>query len=283
MTWGELRAHCEEVLANAGRERPARVVLDWFDDGYGRASRMATELVPRINVIAVETQLAELLEGRPLQYVTGVSHFYGLELEVGEGVLIPRPETEELVRWILESHPLQPALHFADLCCGSGCIAVALARKRLTWTGEAVDVSGYALDFTRRNLAKHDVAGAVRVVRADVLEDGSVLQSGWYDIIVSNPPYIPDGDWGRVGEEVAAWEPEIALRVGDEEPLVFYDQIERLARAGLKAGGWLYFECNDRYAGKVAALLRERRWGEVEVLTDMQGRERHVRGRRPPR
>ena len=155
MTWAELLARCEAVLAQAGRERPARLVLDWFDDVYGRASRKGEEQVPHANVEQVEAQLADLLVGKPLQYVTGVAHFYGLELELGEGVLIPRPETEELVRWILESHSLTPALRFVDVCCGSGCIAVALARKRLTWIGEAVDLSGYALDYTRRNTRKH--------------------------------------------------------------------------------------------------------------------------------
>ena len=97
---------------------------------------------------------------------------------------------------------------------------------------------------------------------------------------MANPPYVPDSDWGRVGEEVAAWEPALALRVSDEAPLIFYERISAEAWRGLVDGGWLYFECNDRYVGEVAALLRERGWRQVEVLVDMQGRERHVRGRR---
>ena len=280
MTWSELRARCEAVLAEAGRDRPARLVLDWFDDVYGRASRRGAEEVPRANLRTVDTELAQLVEGRPPQYVTGVAHFYGLELEVGEGVLIPRPETEELVRWILEAHPTQAPLRFADLCCGSGCIAVALARKRLAWRGVAVDVSPYALDYTRRNVAKHDLGGHVEVMHADVLAEGFALD-GRFDLIAANPPYIPDADWERVAGDVAAYEPHLALRVTDEAPLLFYERIAAFAKTGLRSGGgWLYFECNDLSAGEVAAMLRAAQFTEVDVFTDMQGRQRHVRGRR---
>ena len=278
MTWGELRAQCEEVLAKAGRERPARLVLDWFDDCYGRASRRSGEEVPRANLATVDQELDRLVEGWPLQYVTGVAHFYGYELEVGEGVLIPRPETEELVRWILEAHPTQAPLRFADVCCGSGCIAVALARKRLAWRGVAVDVSAYAVDYTRRNIEKLELEGHVEVVRANVLGAWS-MPVGAYDLVVSNPPYIPGSDWDRVDASVAAYEPEIALRVDDGDPLRFYSRIAREAASGLAGGGWLYFECNDRHVGAVASMLREGGWENVEIFTDMQSRERHVRAR----
>ena len=282
MTWGELRAHCEQVLAEAARERPARLVLDWFDDVYGGASRRADEAVPKANLLSVEVQLRELADGRPLAYVTGVAHFYGYELEVGPGALIPRPETEELVRWILETHALRPALTFVDVCCGSGCIAVALALRRLTWRGIAVDVSPHALAYARRNVAKHDLHGNLDVQQVDVLRDWSLLDEG-YDIIVSNPPYIPASDWHRVAEEVAAHEPRLALLVDGDTPLAFYERIADKAATALVDGGWLYFECNDRYAREVAQLLQARGWGSVEVFIDMQGKQRHVRGQRGDR
>ena len=278
MTWATLRARCEEVLAKAGRERPARLVLDWFDDVYGRASRRGAEEVPRANVLTVEAELARLAEGWPLQYVTGVAHFYGLELDVGEGVLIPRPETEELVRWILEAYPTQAPLRFADVCCGSGCIAVALARKRLAWRGVAVDVSEFALDYTRRNLRKHDLENHVAIERADVTAKW-LLSGGPFDIIVSNPPYIPGSDWDRVDASVATHEPVLALRVEDADPLLFYRRIAEEAGPRMTDAGWLYFECNDRYTGAVAAMLRQKGWVGVEIFTDMQARQRHVRAR----
>ena len=279
MTWAALRAHCEQVLAKAGRERPARLVLDWFDDVYGRASRRADEQVPSTNVTTVEMQLAELAEGKPLQYVTGVAHFYGYELEVGEGVLIPRPETEELVRWILETNAEDRVLSFVDVCCGSGCIAVALALKRLRWRGLAVDVSPYALDYTRRNIDKHDLSQHVSTQRADVLQAWS-LPDEQYDLVVSNPPYIPATDWHRVGASVAAYEPVLALRVDEASPLAFYERIAAEASDALVAGGWLYFECNDLYVPEVRDLLSGTGWADVEHLVDMQGLARHVRARR---
>lgn len=236
------------------------------------------EAVPRGNLGTVDRELRRLVSGEPIQYVTGVAHFYGLELEVGEGVLIPRPETEELVRWILESHRPSPSLSFVDICCGSGCIAVALARKRLAWRGIALDVSPYAIDYTRRNLVKHDLGGHVQTIRADALKKWpSHLRE--VDIIVANPPYIPVLDWGRVAADVAAYEPVVALRVEDDAPLLFYERIAAQAYDGLADEGWLYFECNDRYVQQVVAVLSERDFIEVEVLLDMQGRERHVRGR----
>ena len=169
MTWAELRKTCEDALAAQGHERPARLVLDWFDDVFGRASRRDAELVPQASAAFAKTQLTELLRGRPLAYVTGVAHFYGYELEIGEGVLIPRPETEELVRWILEAHANHTSLTFADLCTGSACIAVALALQRLRWRGTAIDISPFALDIARRNVAKHDLSGHLNVLKADVL------------------------------------------------------------------------------------------------------------------
>lgn len=280
MTWAELRARSEHALTEVGQERPARLVLDWFDDVFGRASRRDAEEVPSACAAVAKTQLADLLAGKPLAYVTGVAHFYGYELEIGEGVLIPRPETEELVRWILESHGGHGSLRFADLCTGSGCIAVALTLKRLRWRGVAVDVSPYAIAVAERNVRKHDLSQHLTLLHSDVLVGLSALNGQTFDIIVSNPPYIPDSDWGRVGAEVRDHEPHLALRVSDEDPLVFYRKIAVAATTLLGAGGWLYFECNDRYVKQVVALLREWRWCEVEVLVDMQGHERHVRGRR---
>ncbi len=191
MTWGQLRAYCERALAANGEERPARLVLDWFDDVFGRASRRSAEEVPSASAAVAKTQLADLIAGRPLAYVTGVAHFYGYELEIDEGVLIPRPETEELVRWILEAHGKDTSLDFADLCTGSGCIAVAVALRRLRWRGLAVDVSPYALDVARRNIRKHDLCEHLRAQHADLLSADWSLPDEAFDLIVSNPTLHP--------------------------------------------------------------------------------------------
>ncbi len=280
MTWAALRAECEQVLAKAGEERPARLVLDWFDDVFGKASRRQDDDVPSANLTLALKQLEAIVEGKPLAYVTGITHFYGYELVIREGVLIPRPETEELVRWIEESHGMYPALRFADLCTGSGCIAVALARKRPTWCGVAVDISPYAIDIANENLRKHAVADQLEVLQTDLFASDAAASIGSVDLIVSNPPYIPDGDWGRVASGVSAYEPHLALRVPDESPLLFYERILQLAQSTLSPVGWLYFECNDRYVETVKLLLDESGYAEVEIFLDMQGRQRHVRGRK---
>ncbi len=280
MTWRELRAASETALAAAGVERPARLVLDWFDDIFGRASRRADEAVPFLSEALARQQLEELITGRPLAYVTGFTHFYGYELEIGEGVLIPRPETEELVRWIEESHGLRPSLRFADLCTGSGCIAIALARRHPTWTGVAVDVSPHAVSIAERNTRKHNLASQVEVLQANLFTYQIATASNPVDLIVSNPPYIPESDWGRVAASVADYEPHLALRVSDAAPLNFYSRILEIAEDCLALGGWVYFECNDRFASDVEQLMVRKGYGAVKMLTDMQGCPRHVRGQR---
>lgn len=276
MTWGELRHACEVALDGAGRERPARLVSDWFDDLYGRAARKLAEAVPTSNVTDVERDLARLAGGEPLAYVTGVAHFYGYEVDVGPGVLIPRPETEELVRWILEREGAAP-LRFADLCTGSGCIAVALALRRLRWGGHAVDVSPYACEAAEANVRKHDLGERLAVHRGDVLADDPLLPQRGVELIVCNPPYIPTSDWGRVQAGVAKYEPQLALRVSDADPLRYYRRLADLAVRRLPPGGRLYVECNDRYTREVAELCDDYGLLDVEVFTDMQGKLRHVR------
>ena len=278
MTWNVVRSACEAELGKAGIECPGRVVLDWFDDVFGIASRKGDELVPKANMVSINEQLERLILGEPLAYVTGIGHFYGYELEVGEGVLIPRPETEELVRWILEEFPKQSKIRYADLCTGSGCIAVALALERLTWTGVAVDVSPHAIAFTEANIRKHEIGDLLKVLQGNILSGEVFAKAEQFDILVSNPPYIPDGDWGRVQKTVADWEPRIALKVEGDDALLFYKVLCTTAKQNLRKGGWLYVECNDVFAQGVAKLLVEEGFAAVEIFTDMQGKERHVRG-----
>jgi len=280
MTWSQLRMVCETALSDAGVENPARLTLDWFDDVFGLAARRGDELVPDLSLIQAASQMERLSNGEPLAYVTGLSHFYGYELEVGEGVLIPRPETEELVRWILEAFPKYGEVRFADLCTGSGCIAVALALQRLTWSGVAVDVSPHALAIAEANVKKHELGGLVEIRQADMLDGSPFKEDELFDLLVSNPPYIPDGDWDRVDKGVSDWEPHIALRVSDTDPLLFYRKLADTAKLHMKEGGWIYVECNDVYAQRVAELFKAEGLAEVEVFVDMQGKERHVRGQR---
>ena len=279
MTWAELRQTSEESLRAAGFDNAARLVYDWFDDVFGWAARKSGEVVPHLSIQTATEQLERLLAGEPLAYVTGLAHFYGLELEVGPGVLIPRPETEELVRWILESHGHERQLRFADICTGSGCIALAIARRQLLWSGYALDVSTHAVEIALRNVARLDLEEQLAVIQDDLFDLQRLPAE--LDLIVSNPPYIPLSDWSRVDRQVADWEPRIALQVGDEDPLLFYRELCACAKNHLRDGGWLYVECNDLYANEVVELFTTQNLTQVECFTDMQGKPRHVRGQLP--
>ncbi len=278
MTWAALRDSAVRRVAAAGLELPETLVRHWLADSFPHRSGPA----PSVHQLEVaEAQLLRLLGGEPLAYVSGVAHFYGRRLEIRPGVLIPRPETEELVRWVLEHEDGSPK-RFLDACTGSGCIAVTLAAERETWRGEAVDVSQTALAVTARNSRRLGVEERVAAEERDVLDlTAAIYRSARFNLLVSNPPYVPDADWARVQGSVKAFEPELALRVPDADPLLFYRALERLGRGALRAGGGLYFECNDLYVGEVARMLVGAGWLEVESLVDMQGRPRCVRGRRP--
>jgi release factor glutamine methyltransferase len=216
--------------------------------------------------------LSDIATARPVQYILGVADFYGLELAVGEGVLVPRPETEELVRWIIESEP--HAGRILDIGTGSGAIAITMAKNLSTAAVTAIDISQDALAFAHRN---NELTGADVVIReGDALDSG--LELGRFDVIVSNPPYIPTRERGGMAANVTAYEPEAALFVPDADPLVFYRAIAKFAHRSLEAGGALYFEIHEQMAHRVANLLVRDGFVEVEIREDLNSKPRMVRG-----
>jgi len=278
MTWIELERMVAVRLEALGLERPDRLAADYITDAFSPARKNESTGVTEQVLTKVERDTERLGQGEPLAYVTSVTHFYGLSLEVNRSTLIPRSETEELVRWILESHD-KPNIHFVDLCTGSGAIAAALAYNQETWRGLAVDISQDALVIAEENMKRLGVSKRVATEFHDALTEEDYLGEGAdWDLIVCNPPYIPDSDWVRVDPTVASYEPHLALRVPSATPLQFYHAVEHTARHQLSFGGALYFECNDRYTAQVHQLLEFEGWGGVETLYDMQGKPRHVRG-----
>ena len=183
--------------------------------------------------------------GEPLQYLRGEQEFFGLQMCVGPGVLIPRPETEILVEQALKLIPLNQPFRVADLGCGSGAVSVALATERPLLCIEAIDISSDALPWTNRNIQRHHVAGQVIVRHGDMVRS---LQ-GHYDVIVSNPPYIPSGDIALLERDVQQ-EPFLALD-GGLDGLDFYRAIARHVADYLVSGGWLLLEIGDQQADAV--------------------------------
>ena len=217
-----------------------------------------------------------LLTHEPVQYVLGTAHFAGLELEVSPATLIPRPETEELVRLIETEQRGRLKLRVLDVGTGSGCLALALARALSSADVLAVDISGEALVVARRNAAKY--APQVAFAQLDILTQTPAIEPGALDVLVSNPPYVRESERPLMRDNVLAWEPAIALFVPDNDPLLFYRRLAELGRELLRPGGTIYLEINEGLGVETAALLQEAAFDHVRVLADIFGRSRMVRG-----
>ena len=221
-------------------------------------------------------QLAqELASGRPLQYIVGYTEFYGLDFRVREGCLIPRPETEELVDNILKKHP--SAHRILDVGTGSGCIAIALKKGLPEAQITALDRSEEALEIAREN-CQH-LAAEIDLRKGDALSLEAWVE-GPFDVIVSNPPYIPQSEERLMRKNVLDFEPHEALFVPDKEPLLFYRAIGRSALNLLSPNGSLWFEVHENYADQTAEMLKEEGFGEVEVICDLFDKKRMVWSRR---
>ena len=251
---------------------------------------------------------ARVAQGEPVQYVLGEADFCGLTLKVKPGVLIPRPETEELVAWVVENVkansnllPLTSNLSpfkLLDIGTGSGCIAVALAKKLKEAEVEAWDVSDDALEIARENAKRNGVQ--VKTSKVDVLDINansnsqlstvncqlSTLTSHLspltsYNIIVSNPPYICEEEKAEMERNVLEHEPRLALFVPDDDPLLFYRRIAELGLSLLKEKGLLFFEINRRFGEEVVKMLQGKGYREVELRQDMFGNDRMVKAIKP--
>lgn len=219
----------------------------------------------------VEGILQRLLRREPIQYITGEARFHGLTLKVTPDVLIPRPETSELVDIITDETGDREDLRVLDICTGSGCIAVALARSLRFPVITAVDISVPALKVAEENAEALNVK--VGFIRADVFEWNAEDR---YDIIVSNPPYVDESEKKDMEENVLKYEPPQALFVPDSNPLVFYKRIADIAGDALSPGGRLYLEINPRHALELQKYLQERGFVDVDILKDSYDRQRFI-------
>ncbi|SHL89972.1 peptide chain release factor N(5)-glutamine methyltransferase [Chitinophaga sp. CF418] len=225
----------------------------------------------------LQQALTALLEHQPVQYVTGSSWFYGMELQVNANVLIPRPETEELVEWIVQDVRNSKLLNrkILDIGTGSGAIPLAIKKELPTATVWGLDVSTGALDTARGNAQQQLLDVHFELI--DILDATAAKSLPMFDIIVSNPPYICQRERTDMQEQVVAYEPSIALFVPDDDALLFYRQIGLLAKEKLNPGGVLYFEINEAFGEETAELLRGQGYLNVEVKKDLFGKDRMVK------
>lgn len=228
-----------------------------------------------VEIQTAMTLLESLMQGQPLQYVLQEAWFCGLRLKVGPGVLIPRPETEELVEWII-SHcrfPLQ-SLHLLDVGTGSGCIAIALKRRLRKATVAAIDIAPEALQLARANAAT--LGAAVDFWQADILDLSRHADFSAYDIIVSNPPYISEEEKTNMHPTVLEHEPHQALFAPGDDPFIFYRALATFAYHKLHQGGQLFLELNSDHAGTIDRLVQEKGL-QTQIKKDMQGKDRMLR------
>jgi len=223
----------------------------------------------------LQRALKRLLQHEPVQYITGKAYFYGFEFIVNKDVLIPRPETEELVDWIIKDSDNSKGLNAVDIGTGSGCIAVSLKKHMPGTSIDAVDISGSALSLAEKNAEIH--GAAINFIHGNILDETFRDTLGRYDLIVSNPPYVSREDREKMLPNVTGFEPALALFV-DEDPLLFYREIIKFSLDHLSKDGYLYFECNETYTGQVAELLKSAGSYEIEVRNDMQGKKRMLKG-----
>lgn len=228
----------------------------------------------------VDAIVSRLLDHEPIQYIFGSATFYGITLKVTPDTLIPRPETEELVDMIVRRADGRTDLHVTDLCTGSGCIAIALARNLRFPHVTAVDISDKALAVARENAALTKTR--IRFVEADVLNLDAPPEAT-DDIIVSNPPYIAMSESASMDRNVLDYEPALALFVPDSDPLKFYAAISSYALKALKTGGQLYFEINPLFADRLRDEMAGAGWADIDIICDMQKQKRFLSATRPER
>ena len=244
------------------------ILCDFFLQ-YSRfeVSMSQDTMVSETNIARFEKVLLRLKAQEPIQYILGTTEFYGLTFKVNEHTLIPRPETEELVDWVLSNlHDQDRVLDILDIGTGSGCIAISLAKNIPTARVSGLDISEKALEVAQENAVKNQVL--VSFCKKDILETTALKNK--YDVMVSNPPYVRQLEKKAMNANVLDYEPGLALFVPNEDPLLFYRKIAQLAMMSLQTRGWLYFEINEYLSKEMDVLLKEIGFANIEIKKDFR-------------
>ena len=214
----------------------------------------------------------KLLEGVPVQHILGYADFYGLKFKVNKNVLIPRPETEELVQWIIKENGKKTGIKILDVGTGTGCISIALAKELMNASVTGIDISDKALRLARINAKMNDAK--VQFKELDVLQKSNWNKLGKFNIIVSNPPYVTEREKEAMHINVLNHDPHLALFVPDDDPLIFYNKISDMALLDLSPGGQLYFEINEAFGNEIKDMLEAKGFKHVVIRKDLNGKDR---------
>jgi release factor glutamine methyltransferase len=247
----------------------AGITRTGFFSGNGNA-------LPEENMVSMNSALQRLRNHEPVQYIIGEMEFCGLRIKVNPSVLIPRPETEEMVQ-LIKSQISNPEFQMIDVCSGSGCIAIAMKNYFPRAAVMALELSEEAIAMAKENA--HLNQTEINFVRGDVFNPPAELKNYTFDILVSNPPYVLPSEKDSMGPNVYDHEPQVAVFVPENKPLMFYDAISSLALKRLKPGGTLWFESDEDRADDVGNLVRGKKFADVKVHTDLSGKKRFISAR----
>jgi release factor glutamine methyltransferase len=214
----------------------------------------------------------------PVQYILGHTEFYGRRFTVNKHVLIPRPETEELVDLVIKENRKQKDLTILDIGTGSGCIAVSLKKEMAQAKITALDISAEALKVA--DLNANDLKANINFIKADILSEAEKLEDLKFDIIISNPPYVRNAEKELMHRNVLGYEPETALFVSDKDPLLFYRTIIELSTKHLLPGGVCYFEINESFGNEMKDLLKKNNFSDIRIIQDLRAKDRIATARK---
>ncbi|MDE6633246.1 MAG: peptide chain release factor N(5)-glutamine methyltransferase [Muribaculaceae bacterium] len=273
----DVRKRLDGIFDRREREAVILLVFDYVK-GWGRVDLIMNEGkdLSDFSKNEIDRIVDRLILGEPIQYITGKARFFGMDFKVSPAVLIPRPETEELVDWVLKDYGSVSDLSVLDIGTGSGCIAISLARNLPFVEVSALDFSESAIVQAVENAKDFKVK--IRFIKADMY--GWMPAPGSLDVIVSNPPYITPDEAVDMEVRVKDFEPADALFVTSDDPILPYKRIETIANRGLRQGGAVYMELNPRFADDVVAYFKLKNWQEVELRVDSYGKKRMIKAAR---
>lgn len=271
----------EELKGNYEDNELETIIRYCFEEflnvGYFDIHRHENDTVTESELLKFNFAVKDLKHQKPLQYIFGKADFYGLKFLVNEYVLIPRPETEELVDLIIKDLKNSlVALDIIDIGTGSGCIPISLKKHLPTTRISAVDISAKALEIAKQNSEINKVE--VRFIEDDILSPSEKLLEKKFDVIVSNPPYIKVSEKNTMEANVLNFEPHLALFVTDEDALLFYRKIADFALKTLRPDGKIYFEINSSLGTETKQLLESKGFKDIELIKDMSNKNRILRG-----
>lgn len=234
--------------------------------------------ISKIDIEKFQDSIDKLKIYEPIQYIVGETEFYNLPFKVNNSVLIPRPETEGLVDWIINTHQTSnyKQLHILDIGTGSGCIAISLAKNLPNSKVFGLDVSKEALDIAKQNAKLNNLE--VKFIEADILNCDFEFDDFKFDIIVSNPPYVRELEKEKMSANVLKYEPHLALFVENEDSLLFYKKISQFANKILSSKGQLFFEINEYLGKEMFNLLKDEEFVDIELKADIFEKDRMIKG-----